>query len=158
MKKLNINEWIAVFAGIAFVAFLFYGASFMDLFNIKPVTQVSQNLPQTGVLVSDLKVGEGAEAKPGDILSVHYVGMLTDGKVFDSSIDRGMPIEFTLGAGQVIRGWEEGLVGIKEGGRRRLVIAPDYAYGSQGNGPIPPNAVLIFDVELVKIGGQTAGQ
>jgi len=151
MKKLNTNQWIAMFAALAFVAFLFYGASIMNLFNINQGTELMQNLPESGVQIVDITEGTGEEARAGDTLSVHYVGMLTDGKVFDSSLDRGTPIVFVLGRGEVIRGWDEGLLGLKEGGRRRLIIAPDYGYGAQGAGPIPPNAVLIFEVELVDV-------
>ena len=148
----NKTQYIAVFAGIALVAFLLYGNSFMNLFNLEGGQASQQALIESGVVVRDDVVGSGADAKTGDALTVHYIGTLTSGKVFDSSVDRGVPFSFTLGAGQVIRGWDEGLVGMKEGGRRTLVIAPDYGYGPNGVGPIPANSVLIFEVELIKIG------
>lgn len=147
----NKTQYIAVFAGIALVGFLLYGNSFMNLLNGNSNSaSSSQGLPETGVQVQDEVIGEGAAAKAGDTVTVHYIGKLTDGKVFDSSVDRGEPFSFTLGAGQVIKGWDEGLVGMKEGGKRILMIAPDYGYGSQGVGPIPPNSTLIFQVELIK--------
>ena len=146
----NKTQYIAVFAGIALVAFLLYGNSIMSLFNFNGDTG-SQALIASGVAVRDDVVGTGAEAKAGDTLTVHYIGTLSDGKVFDSSVDRGVPFSFVLGVQQVIRGWDEGLLGMKEGGKRTLVIAPDYGYGPNGAGPIPPNSVLIFQVELIKV-------
>jgi FKBP-type peptidyl-prolyl cis-trans isomerase FkpA len=106
----------------------------------------------------DVVEGTGAEARPGTVV-VHYTGWLHDpgqsdghGRKFDSSVDRNSPFEFVLGAGQVIRGWDEGVAGMKVGGKRTLVIPPDMAYGSRGaGGVIPPNATLVFDVELVAV-------
>jgi FKBP-type peptidyl-prolyl cis-trans isomerase len=105
------------------------------------------------VEIKDDKIGEGPEAKKGDTLEVHYTGTLKDGTKFDSSKDPGRkPLEFKLGAGQVIKGWDEGMVGMKVGGQRTLVIPPELGYGARGAGDkIPPNAELIFKVELVKI-------
>ena len=105
-----------------------------------------------GLTITDLKEGSGRQTKLGDMLSVHYTGSLSDGPVFDSSVPRGQPFEFRLGAGQVIRGWEEGLVGMKEGGKRKLIIPYQLAYGERGRPPkIPPKAELTFEVELLRI-------
>ena len=102
--------------------------------------------------VEDLKVGTGAEAKAGQSVSVHYVGTLTDGKKFDSSRDRGEPFSFRLGAGQVIKGWDQGVAGMKIGGLRKLTIPSHLAYGERGfSSLIPPNSTLIFEVELMSV-------
>jgi len=106
----------------------------------------------SGLQYQDLVIGQGEEAMVGDTVSVHYTGWLEDGTKFDSSVDRGQPFEFTLGLGKVIQGWDEGVAGMKEGGKRKLVIPPDLGYGSSGaGGVIPPNATLIFEVELLEI-------
>ena len=106
----------------------------------------------TELKIEDMVVGDGAEAKAGDTLKVHYTGWLEDGTKFDSSLDRNEPIEFVLGKGNVIAGWDQGLLGMKVGGKRRLIIPPDLAYGASGAGDlIPANAALIFEVELLEI-------
>lgn len=102
--------------------------------------------------IEDLEVGTGKAAEKGKNISVHYSGYLTDGTKFDSSLDRGQPLTITLGVGQVIRGWDEGFDGMKEGGKRKLTIPPEMGYGARGvGGVIPPNATLVFEVELVKV-------
>ena len=105
-----------------------------------------------GLKMEDLKVGGGAEAIAGKTVSVHYTGWLLDGTKFDSSVDRGTPFEFLLGAGQVIAGWDQGVAGMKVGGQRRLTIPYDLAYGEAGYPPvIPPKSVLVFEVELLAV-------
>ncbi len=105
-----------------------------------------------GLKYTDAKVGTGTEAKAGQTAVVHYTGWLMDGKKFDSSKDRGQPFSFVLGRGQVIKGWDEGVQGMKVGGTRDLLIPPDLAYGSRGaGGVIPPNATLKFEVELLDV-------
>lgn len=102
--------------------------------------------------IEDLKVGTGAEAVAGKAVTVHYVGTLTDGKKFDSSRDRGKGFSFKLGAGEVIRGWDQGVAGMKIGGVRKLTVPPDLAYGDRGFPPvIPARATLVFEVELLSI-------
>lgn len=106
----------------------------------------------SGLQYEDLQVGDGAEATPGKTVTVHYTGWLTDGKKFDSSKDRNDPFAFVLGGGMVIRGWDEGVVGMKVGGKRKLIIPAELGYGARGaGGVIPPNATLVFEVDLLDV-------
>lgn len=128
---------------------------------MKPVHASEIASPKTvtmpdGLKITDTVVGSGTEAVIGKTVEVHYTGWLYEngekGKKFDSSVDRGTPFKFNLGAGQVIRGWDEGVVGMKVGGKRTLIIPPELGYGARGAaGVIPPNATLIFDVELLRV-------
>jgi FKBP-type peptidyl-prolyl cis-trans isomerase len=106
------------------------------------------------LVVDDLVVGTGPTAAIGDTLTVHYVGTLTNGSKFDSSYDRGTPYVVQIGVGRVIAGWDQGVPGLKVGGKRRLTIPPSLAYGSQGQGPIPPNSTLVFEIDLLSIAGK----
>jgi FKBP-type peptidyl-prolyl cis-trans isomerase len=106
----------------------------------------------TSLEITDIVVGTGAEAKTGANVSVHYTGWLTNGSKFDSSVDRNEPFKFKLGGGQVIKGWDQGVVGMKVGGKRKLLIPPSMGYGARGfPGAIPPNSTLVFEVELLKV-------
>ena len=106
----------------------------------------------SGLLIEDVVIGSGATAAPGQRVSVHYTGWLQNGNKFDSSKDRGQAFLFSLGRGEVIRGWDEGVSGMKVGGKRKLTIPPDLGYGARGaGGVIPPNATLLFEVELLAV-------
>jgi len=137
---------IAVVAAVAVVAlfFIFNGSLQMVQDNT-----LNNQEPQQ-LVVQDAAAGAGAEAKAGDTVSVHYTGKFENGTVFDTSVGRA-PISFVLGTGAVIPGWDQGLLGMKAGGKRLLIIPPSLAYGSSGYGPIPPNSTLIFEVELVEV-------
>lgn len=107
---------------------------------------------QSGLEYIEIEAGTGAQAMAGKSVSVHYTGKFQDGKVFDSSIPRGEPLTFPLGRGNVIKGWDEGIALMKVGGKAQLIIPPNLAYGERGaGGVIPPNATLVFDVELVSV-------
>lgn len=113
---------------------------------------MSEKMTDSGLKYEDLVNGDGDVAKAGSTVSVHYTGWLTDGSKFDSSVDRNEPFQFRLGAGMVIRDWDEGVEGMLIGGKRKLTIPPQLGYGAQGaGGVIPPNATLVFDVELLAI-------
>jgi FKBP-type peptidyl-prolyl cis-trans isomerase len=105
----------------------------------------------SGLQYWDIATGSGDTAMPGTVVKVNYTGWLTDGKKFDSSLDRGKPIQFPLGSGRVIKGWDEGITGMRVGGKRQLRIPPDLAYGPGGRPGIPPNSTLVFDVELMEV-------
>lgn len=149
MKNLNKNQWIAVSLSLIFLAYILFAGSFVNFLG----SLNSSRVPGSPAMlaVEEMTVGVGAIAVPGDTLTVHYVGTLSNGVVFDSSLDRKIPITFVLGAGQVIRGWEEGLIGMRVGGKRLLTIPPEYGYGEGGAGAIPPNSTLIFEVELLDV-------
>jgi len=104
-----------------------------------------------GLVCIDVKQGKGPAAKAGEMVEVHYTGWLVGGAKFDSSKDRGQPFSFPLGAGSVIKGWDEGVVGMKPGGTRKLIVPPGLGYGDRAVGPIPANSTLIFEVQLLKV-------
>lgn len=148
-KRRNQQRIITIVSILVIIAAI--GAVlFYNLQSKKPEGELITTL--TGLQYQDLTVGTGVEAKTGNSVTVHYVGTLEDGTKFDSSRDRNEPFELTLGAGGVIQGWEEGLIGMRVGGIRKLVIPPDLGYGSQAVGDvIPANATLVFEIELLSI-------
>jgi len=157
MNKMTFGEWIAVSISLIIIV-IFFWSFFMNRSDSSPAVETlptatsTDALPSAGLKIEDVLVGSGAAAKNGDEIAVHYTGTLVDGKKFDSSVDRGTPIEITLGAGEVIKGWDQGILGMKVGGKRKLTIPASLAYGAAGRPPvIPPNATLIFDIELVSI-------
>lgn len=138
------NQYVGIVVALAVAAFMFYGMSFL----YSKLTNKNQVMNDVQSEITKAGTGE-VVAESGDAVEVNYVGMFEDGSVFDQS--RGTPLSLTLGQGRVIQGWEKGLLGMKVGEEKRLVIPPALAYGASGYGPIPPNATLIFDVEMVSI-------
>lgn len=177
MKNIPKNEAIALFAGIMVVAILFFGARLNpfthlntsgddapkggDVVTLQDVKNQQASAAQavssamdangkvTKLIIEDVRPGTGFEVKEGDTVTVNYVGTLQDGTQFDSSYSRGTPFTFKLGEGTVIKGWDQGLVGMKVGGQRILVIPASLAYGDRAIGPIPAGSTLIFSIELV---------
>jgi FKBP-type peptidyl-prolyl cis-trans isomerase FkpA len=154
MSQRKLVTGIAVVVGLAVVALFFIFNSFL------PSLMSSQSQPtaavpsDSGLIVQDEVVGTGSIAEPGDVLTVNYTGKLQDGTVFDTSIGRA-PFSFTLGAAQVIPGWDMGLQGMKVGGKRLLIIPPNLAYGSQQVATIPANSTLVFEVDLLNVAPAT---
>ncbi len=153
MKIVAIVGLAAVF--LAVLAFVFLGTG-ADTSKPTKVTGTPTTTP-SGLQYWDIKVGTGAVAKDGSHVVVHYTGWLTTGKKFDSSVDAHHPFDFTIGQGDVIKGWDEGVAGMKVGGKRQLRIPPELAYGAEGfKAVIPPNATLIFDVQLLAVSPETS--
>lgn len=148
-KKTAIAVVIAVI-----VVFLLVGGSIMSgMFNgVTNNNQATTTMPQSDqIQAQDIKVGTGDVAVAGKQVTVHYTGVFADGKKFDSSLDRGVPFTFTLGSGMVIKGWDIGVEGMKVGGKRILIIPPQFGYGDKDYGPIPANSTLIFQIELLGV-------
>lgn len=153
MDKKRFFTVLGVVAAVFVVAFMVFRGRTPQGFEDLTAQLTPPATSAASLTAEDLVVGQGPTVKFGDTVSVHYLGTLADGTKFDSSRDRGTPFEFTVGAGQVIRGWDEGLVGMKVGGQRRLVIPPELAYGATPppGSSIPPNATLTFEIELLEI-------
>ncbi len=150
-KKLRIQRIVLVAVLIISTLLILYGSRTRMT---KSTITLGENMTQTtsGLHYEDIALGSGPAAQSGDQVQVHYTGWLEDGTKFDSSLDRNQPFGFPLGAGRVIQGWDEGVAGMQVGGTRRLVIPPELGYGARGaGGAIPPNATLIFEVELLAI-------
>jgi peptidylprolyl isomerase len=154
MTEINSKKMAAL---AALLTILFAPATGMEAKGLfskdkNKLAQAQDVTTPSGLKYKDVAVGNGPAPRQGQRVSVHYTGWLTNGTKFDSSRDRGEPFQFTLGRGEVIKGWDEGVASMKVGGRRKLTIPPHLAYGSRGaGGAVPPNATLIFDVELLGI-------
>jgi len=149
----KFTQGVAVAAGIVVVALFFvFGnpLNSVSLFQSGDASLSGDSAGQGQLVVQDEVIGTGAVATAGDVVTVNYTGKLQNGTVFDTSVGRG-PFQFILGAGQVIRGWDQGVAGMKVGGKRLLIIPPQLAYGSDAYGPIPSNSTLVFEVELVEV-------
>jgi peptidylprolyl isomerase len=166
MSKLTRNEWIAASVALVIVVIFFgynYLGGFLNQFSNMNQTNEAGNAASSSdntangsnasgnLVIQDLGVGTGETAVAGDIVTLNYIGIFENGTKFDSSYDRGKPLTFTLGAGQVIPGWDLGIVGMKVGGKRKLTIPPALGYGANDYGPIPGNSTLIFEVELLDV-------
>jgi FKBP-type peptidyl-prolyl cis-trans isomerase len=155
MRNLSRNEWVAVAVAIVFTGYAFFGPAIMSIFKTDTVDQNNQPAAASGgldkVIISDASVGNGVVAEVGKLLVVHYTLSLSNGTVIQNSKDFGQSMSFILGAGQVIPGWEMGFDGMKVGGVRTIIIPPEYAYGANQVGPIPPNSTLVFTVELIDV-------
>jgi FKBP-type peptidyl-prolyl cis-trans isomerase len=150
MKNLEQKEWVAVVVAIFVVGFFFiFGQSLISLFTNENSKMSTSQKPE--LLAEDVVVGTGEEAFSGDRVVVHYTGRFVDGRVFDSSVSRNEPFQFVLGVGQVIQGWDQGILGMRVGGKRILSVPPELGYGPNDYGPIPGNSTLIFEVELLKV-------
>ena len=162
MKNLNKGEIVGI--AVAVLAVLYFMGGLLTNRSVKvedtssntntntvPIVQNDTTMESKELIIEDSVVGTGAEALAGKTVRVHYIGTLTNGTKFDSSLDRGEPIEFVLGTGYVIQGWEQGILGMKVGGKRHLVIPPELGYGARAVGPIPANSTLVFDVELIAV-------
>jgi FKBP-type peptidyl-prolyl cis-trans isomerase len=159
MRQLSKKEWIAVALALVFVAYMFFGGNIMDLFSSFKGTNQTAMVNETatnmagngGIETKDVAVGTGPEVQNGMEVAVNYVLKLSDGTVIQDSkeVNAGQPFKFVAGAGQLIKGWEMGILGMKVGSKRMIVIPPELGYGSQQVGPIPPDSTLIFEIEVV---------
>jgi FKBP-type peptidyl-prolyl cis-trans isomerase len=150
MKKLSQKEWIAVVIAVFVVGFFFvFGQTLISFFSNNSSNKIMSQEAQ--LMIKDEVLGGGEVATAGSRVVVHYTGKFADGNVFDSSVTRNEPFQFVLGAGQVIKGWDEGIVGMRVGGKRLLQIPPELGYGANDYGPIPGGSTLYFEVELLKV-------
>ena len=162
-KQTNIVILLALLVIIIFVTLGFFGLGGFTVSGTSPnqpagdtstqalIDEIQKTGSVSDLRVQDLTIGSGDAVKEGDTLTVNYTGVLPDGTVFDASANHGQPFTFTLGKDPVIKGWEQGVIGMKKGGRRLLAIPPSLGYGANAVGQIPPNSTLIFDVELLDV-------
>jgi FKBP-type peptidyl-prolyl cis-trans isomerase FkpA len=150
MRKLNKNEWIAVTLSLFVIGFFFlFGEQVLRVAINSGARDVKiMTIPQ--IISEDTQFGTGTDALPGRQVTVNYTGKFTDGKIFDTSVGKA-PLTFLLGAGQVIQGWDKGVVGMKVGGKRILTVPPEYGYGANDYGPIPGGSTLVFEIELLNV-------
>ena len=150
MKTLDTKEWIAVIVSVFVVGFFFvFGNTLVSFFTENAGQNSMSAVPE--VLIQEVLIGQGEEAMSGDRVTVHYIGHFIDGEIFDSSVERNEPFQFVLGVGSVIQGWDEGIAGMKVGGKRIISIPPELGYGTNDYGPIPGGSTLIFEIELLKV-------
>ena len=150
MKTLDKNEWVAIIVSMFVVGFFFiFGSNLVSMFTNKTSQNILVQTPQ--ITISDEVIGTGDLALSGNRVVVHYTGRFVNGKVFDSSLTRGEPFQFVLGVGQVIKGWDQGVSGMRVGGKRMITVPPELGYGTINYGPIPGGSTLIFEVELLKV-------
>ncbi len=152
MRTLNQKEWVAVIIAMFVVGFFFIFGQGLIAYFTGSNSQTEQVKQEPKVIIQDVIMGTGDEAVSGDRVTVNYTGKFVDGKVFDTSLaPRNEPFQFTLGVGMVIKGWDEGIVGMKVGGKRILSIPPELGYGAEDYSIIPGNSTLIFEVDLLKV-------
>jgi len=144
MRKLNKNEWIAIVVAVALIGFFFFQGDLAGLLGGSNINMTKENNNNNMNTASTV-------ATEGSVVTVNYTGKFADGTVFDSSESHGQPFQFLLGAGQVIKGWDQGVVGMKIGEKKTLVVPPELGYGPNDYGPIPGNSTLIFDIELLNV-------
>lgn len=144
------NDKLKVIAIVGVIA-IFVGLAFFVLSQSKRPKTGEEVITESGLHYIDEVVGSGTSPRPGANVTVHYTGTLLDGTKFDSSVDRNQPFSFRIGTGSVIKGWDEGVMSMKVGGKRKLIIPPELGYGSKGQQKIPPNSTLVFEVELLGV-------
>ncbi len=150
MKTLDKNEWVAVIVAIFVVGFFFvFGQTLVSFFTSSNTEE--KMLQESQLQIQDNPVGTGEMATQGSTVTVHYTGRLTDGTIFDSSLDRNEPFKFVLGDARIIKGWNQGISGMRVGGKRILIIPAELGYGAEAVGQIPPNSTLIFEVDLLNV-------
>lgn len=162
MKKLNKKEWIATAIGLALISYIFYASDFINMFqsnmNVGNTLSFLDENISNDLVVNQIVSGEGREAEQGDFLTIHYILSLSDGKTIANTKDFGIPFSFVLGSDEVIIGLNDGVLGMKKGEVRTIIIPPELGFGSVENGPIPANSTLVFTVELIEIDSENISQ